>query len=219
MQFLTPLTNHTPSSSVLPYATMSTAPANESQWFRLPAQVRPSHYDITMLSDLERLTFQGAVEVSLDVLEDTRTLAFNIGKGLTLSQVLVTSPTFSELLTPNVSMQHERVTVSLPANVSQGTQVTLLAGYQGTIDQSMMGYYQSTWEHKGRKGNYALTQFEPTSARRAFPCWDEPELKATYRLRMLHRQDTTALGNMPSVNTQPVDAAQAAEALRVKQLA
>lgn len=218
LQFLTPLTKRTPSATLLPYATMSTAPANESQWFRLPPQVRPSHYDITMLSDLERLTFQGTVEVSLDVQEDTRSLAFNIGKGLTLSQVLVTSPTFSELLTPDVNMQHERVTVSLPANVTKGTKLTLLAGYQGTIDQSMMGYYQSTWEHEGKKGNYALTQFEPTSARRAFPCWDEPELKATYRFRMLHRQDTTALANMPSVDTKPVDAEKAAEALKVKQL-
>ena len=79
----------------------------------------------------------------------------------------------------------------------------------------MQGYYKSSWEHEGQKQHYALTQFEvnivhcmvqivwwslylfqPTAARRAFPCWDEPLLKATFGITLISRADTVNLSNM-----------------------
>ena len=172
---------------------------NGTQWFRLPTDVRPVHYDLTMLSDLERLTFHGVADIALAVEQDTQRIEFNIGKGLELSQVLVSFDGHHHVVQPSVDKQHERVTLSLPQSVAQGSSLSIVAGYKGEIDQSMMGYYQSTWRHDGESGHYALTQFEPTSARRAFPCWDEPSYKATYSFRMLHSENTTALANMPSV--------------------
>jgi len=64
----------------------------------------------------------------------------------------------------------------------------------------MTGYYKSSWESDGKKKNYALTQFEPTAARRAFPCWDEPLLKATFAVAMVSRADTLSLRNMPAIS-------------------
>ena len=43
----------------------------------------------------------------------------------------------------------------------------------------------------------ATTHFEPTYARRAFPCFDEPELKAEFVLTIIHRQDMKVFFNMP----------------------
>ena len=181
-----------------PIRTMASQ-TNGTQWFRLPTDVRPVHYDLTMLSDLERLTFHGVADIALAVEQDTQRIEFNIGKGLELSQVLVSFDGHHHVVQPSVDKQHERVTLSLPQSVAQGSSLSIVAGYKGEIDQSMMGYYQSTWRHDGESGHYALTQFEPTSARRAFPCWDEPSYKATYSFLMLHSENTTALANMPSV--------------------
>jgi aminopeptidase 2 len=53
---------------------------------------------------------------------------------------------------------------------------------------------------------YTLTQFEPTAARRASPCWDEPSLKATYSITMVSRLDTVALSNMQVADEFPLNA-------------
>lgn len=217
MFFLQPIYQYFNPQSAPRFSSMS-VPQNESKWFRLPTDVRPIHYDLTLFSDLEQLQFQGVADIALDVGRDTQTLSFNIGKGLDLSHVLVSYNHQQHVLIPSIDMPHERVTVSLPEPVTKGTNLSLVVGYKGAIDQSMMGYYQSTWHHEGRTGNYALTQFEPTSARRAFPCWDEPELKATYSFRMLHRESTTALANMPSVQTKAVEKDAVAKLLRVDEL-
>ena len=56
---------------------------------------------------------------------------------------------------------------------------------------------------------YALTQFEPTDARKAFPCWDEPALKATYSLTMISADTSVNLSNMDAISETALDAASA----------
>jgi len=44
----------------------------------------------------------------------------------------------------------------------------------------------------------AVTKFHPSDARRAFPNFDEPRFKATFRITLRHRHEFIALSNMPA---------------------
>ena len=179
--------------------------ASTTQSFRLPATLHPTHYDLTIFSDLERLKFQGTVNVSLDVVHSTRHVEFNAGANLDLSQACVYWEGAQHCAAPVVDTRQERARISIDTKLPKGAQVYMAIGFRGDIDDSMKGYYRSTWEHNGHKANYAFTQFAPISARRAFPSWDEPDLKATYQMRVIHRRTTTALANMPVLRERPLD--------------
>ena len=200
---------------------MSSA-TDASKWFRLPRNVVPTHYDITLKSDLEALTFSGTATISLDVLEETDSITFNAAAKLSLSKALVTSEALKtdnkSIITLDVDQKHERATAVIPNKLPKGSKATLIVAFASDIDNSMMGYYRSTWEHEGKKGYYALTQFEPTAARRAIPTWDEPNLKATYTFRMIHRKDTVALANMNVVSSNDISQAEQDKILRASEL-
>ncbi|KAN0060302.1 Aminopeptidase 2 mitochondrial [Thecaphora frezii] len=208
---------HAPVSS----ATMTTA-NDASKWFRLPQNVVPTHYDITLKSDLESLTFSGTATISLDVLEETETIVFNAAAKLHLSKALITSEALKtdnkSIIALDIDEKHERATASVPNKLPKGSKATLVVAFASNIDNSMVGYYRSTWEHEGKKGYYALTQFEPTAARRAIPTWDEPNLKATYTFRMIHRKDTVALANMNVVSSKDITQAEQDKILRAAEL-
>ena len=166
---------------------------------RLPTAVRPLHYDLSILSDLEHLHFYGGVNITLHVEQPTSVLEFHASPNLKMGNVRIATHSGEYLAPPQRIPDRERVRVSLPRSLEANERAYILVNFRAPIDHSMRGYYYSTWRHNGESGHYALTQFEPTSARRAFPCWDEPSYKATYSFRMLHSENTTALANMPSV--------------------
>ena len=166
---------------------------------RLPRQVLPQHYNVTILTDLDALKFQGAVNASLQVMNDTNEFTFNVGRDLNLSSVRVATHLGTFVLRPQRDLEHERASVHIPVVLHENTNLSILMGFSAKMKSNRMGYYYADWTHKDTHGHYALTQFEPTAARTAFPCWDEPDLKATFEVHLLHRNATTALSNMPNI--------------------
>ncbi|KII88967.1 hypothetical protein PLICRDRAFT_109758 [Plicaturopsis crispa FD-325 SS-3] len=183
---------------------IAAAPATPSKpvdEYRLPTNVKPTHYDVTVRTDLEKFTFDGFVKIRqvarvLDILEETSTIAFNSSE-LDLGQASIFSDALKkDQLQSQRVIDGERSTLHFPTPLPAGSKAELQVGYKGILSGSMMGYYKASWEHEGKKKYYALTQFEPTAARRAFPSWDEPLLKATFAITMISRADTTNLSNM-----------------------
>lgn len=201
---------------------MASPETEKNPWLTLPAVARPTHYDLLVKSDLERLTFTGVVTIHLETIADTAELTLNAGPSLVVSKALVSSDvlksTTTSLLPLERDIEHERATIKLPHVIPAGSKATVTIAFGAEIDKSMAGYYRSTWEHKGEKGFYALTQFEPTAARKAFPSFDEPALKAAFSISLLHRKGTTALANMPALDAKPVSDSEVEALLRAKEL-
>ncbi|KAF7340896.1 Aminopeptidase 1 [Mycena sanguinolenta] len=148
--------------------------------YRLPTNVKPSHYDLTLWTDLESLEFGGFVTVDLDILEEVSAIVLNCSDDLKLGDASVRCSA------------HEHA--ALPA----GSKAQVKIFYTAMLRDSMTGYYKSAWQRDGKTEHYALTQFQPTDARAAVPCWDEPQLKATWTITMISKAETVNLSNMPA---------------------
>ncbi|EGP93893.1 M1 family metallopeptidase [Nitrosarchaeum koreense] len=69
--------------------------------------------------------------------------------------------------------------------------------FTGDLNDRLLGFYRSQYKQNGKTKYLATTQFEAADARRAFPCWDEPEAKATFEISIIAENKFTAISNMP----------------------
>ncbi|KAJ7046577.1 leucyl aminopeptidase [Mycena alexandri] len=170
--------------------------------YRLPVNVQPTHYDVTVFTDLKTLKFGGFVNISLDIHEETSAIELNVNDLDLGSATIYSDGLQSEQLQSGqtIDKDQQRVTFTFPQALPTGSKAQLKVAFNGLLRDSMTGYYISTWEQDGQTKNYALTQFEPTDARTAFPCWDEPLLKATFAVTMVSHADTVNLSNMPAIS-------------------
>ncbi|KAL0066569.1 Aminopeptidase 2 mitochondrial [Marasmius tenuissimus] len=175
------------------------SPINATSEYRLPTDVKPTHYDLTVRTDLDKLVFDGFVIISLDIRQNTDTIVLN-SFGLNLGKASVTpyEPKGSCIAeTKQIVYDHNKqVAFQFPNEFRAGWKVKLQVGFSAHIGDGMFGYHRSTWELDGKTKYYALTQFAPIDARRAFPCWDEPALKATFAITQISRANTTNISNM-----------------------
>ncbi|KZT03397.1 uncharacterized protein LAESUDRAFT_761974 [Laetiporus sulphureus 93-53] len=177
---------------------MASAVAAQAAGHRLPTNVLPVHYDLTIVTDLHKCTFDGIVKISLDVKEETNKIVLNT-RDLKLTQVTVyLNDADIEMRPVDMSFDKtaELVTFSLPESLPRGSKAQLEIIFEAQLTDIMRGYYRSRGGTDDKE-IYSITQFEPISARRAFPCCDEPLLKATFAIQLVSRADTVNLSNMP----------------------
>ena len=168
--------------------------------YRLPSSVLPSHYNLHLRPDLEAETFAGEVEISVDIAETVSEILLNakeidlssarlIGEG---SEIEADRFTYDEEL--------ERVTLHLDREASAGS-YQLAIGFDGILNRKLAGFYISTFtDESGTERKIATTQFESTDARQAFPCFDEPAMKASFEVTLTVPADLFAASNGPIIS-------------------
>ena len=172
--------------------------------FRLPSSIRPERYEITLTPDLESFTFAGEEEVTLSVAEATTSIVLNAAE-LAFSSASVILPD-GTTVEGSVSLDEaaERATITLPREVPQGT-AKLHLSFTGTLNDQLRGFYRSKYTAAdGSTQHLATTQFEATDARRAFPCWDEPSVKAVFDVTLIVDNKHVAISNMPQAGESPL---------------
>ncbi|KXZ75511.1 Puromycin-sensitive aminopeptidase-like Protein [Tribolium castaneum] len=169
---------------------------------RLPETVRPKHYVLELVPDLKALVFDGTVAVQIEVVKPTNEIVLN-AIDLEIKETTLKGP---NVLTPdstNFSVEDETVTFNFAKPLTPGS-YTLSMRFKGELNDKMKGLYRSKYQNqKGEERYAAVTQFEATDARRCFPCWDEPALKATFDITLTVPKDLVALSNMPVKQSKP----------------
>ena len=152
--------------------------ADTTQDYRLPKTVTPKRYEIRLTPDLQAFTFQGEVDIAVVVNEATDDVVLN---ALELEIDQVTAHRGGKSLTAKAELEpaKERAHLRFAEKLAPG-EWTLKIAFRGILNDKLHGFYRSQYKDaRARPHVAATTQFESTDARRAFPCWDEPELKAS----------------------------------------
>ena len=165
--------------------------------FRLPANVRPVQYSIELTPDLNSFTFTGRETITVHVSEPTSTVVLNASE-LDITSVSANLADGTAVgATASTDEAAERATVALAQELPAGD-ATLAFEFTGTLNDQLRGFYRSQYAGPDGSDRYlATTQFEATDARRAFPCWDEPEAKAVFDVTLVIPDDLVAVSNMP----------------------
>ncbi|KAF2033830.1 hypothetical protein EK21DRAFT_108620 [Setomelanomma holmii] len=173
----------------------------------LPTNVKPIHYDLTLEPNFEDFTYEGKVTIDLDVDEDTTSISLNTNE-VTIHSTKVTTgdQTISDSPTVSHDADSETTKVSFEKTISKGSKAKLTMTFSGILNDKMAGFYRSSFKAANGSTTYlATTQMEPTDARRAFPCFDEPALKAKFTVTLVADDKMTCLSNMDVASEKTVD--------------
>ncbi|XP_070763201.1 aminopeptidase N-like [Enoplosus armatus] len=186
------------------------APSNEP-WdkYRLPKSLVPDHYNVTLWP---RLTpdmttglyiFTGESSVEFECAEETDLILIHSNKlnytKLENNQLArltsvsgVKPPSIKSCWLQNVT---QYLVLHLDGKLMKGNRYNLFTNFTGELADDLGGFYRSEYMEDGVKKVVATTQMQPTDARKAFPCFDEPAMKAIFYITLIHDQGTVALSN------------------------
>ncbi len=166
------------------------------------SEIEPIHYAIRLEPDLNTNLFSGLAEILVEARRPVREIRLNAAE---LAFWACRAQIREEYVECAFSFdpQKEEVTVLLPREMSG--EIRLALDYTGRINAKMAGFYRSRYVLEGRERTIAVTQFQESEARRAFPCFDHPRHKATFDVQMTVEEGRTALSNMPVAEEQALE--------------
>ncbi len=160
---------------------------------RLPANVKPDHYALHLTPDIAAASFTGSETLDVTLVAPSASIVLNAAE-LRINRVT----TGGQTATVSYDPAKEQATFTFPKPLPAGHS-TLLVEYTGVLNDKLRGFYLS----KTKARNYAVTQFEATDARRAFPSFDEPALKATFDISLTVDAGDTAISNTNVISDSP----------------
>jgi len=168
--------------------------------YRLPGDVRPQRYDVTLRPSLETSTFTGSVTIAVEADQPSRTIVMNAIE-LEIQTVTVDGADAAWSLDEAT----ERLVIDLGEDSVDG-EASIFIDFAGVLNDKLRGFYRSTYvDANGDEQVIATTQMQATDCRRAFPCWDDPEYKAVFAITLDVADGLTAISNGPEVERAAVD--------------
>lgn len=181
-------------------ATPASPPGEQLPWMnvRLPRDIVPMTYGIMLDVDLTTSVVTGDVNITCNVTTPTKYVLIH-AKDMDISATHVSYPGNSTLnLVKTLFYEMNDFYVIQLQELLSTRPVSVHIAFNYTLRKDLAGFYRSSYTTlEGTKQSLATTQFEPTDARRAFPCFDEPSFKANFTLTIKHRAKYWVASNMP----------------------
>uniref|UniRef100_A0A8C6GQJ5 Thyrotropin-releasing hormone-degrading ectoenzyme n=1 Tax=Mus spicilegus TaxID=10103 RepID=A0A8C6GQJ5_MUSSI len=166
---------------------------------RLSGHLKPLHYNLMLTAFMENFTFSGEVNVEIACRNATRYVVLHASR-VAVEKVQVAEdrafgavPVAGFFLYP----QTQVLVVVLNRTLDAQRHYNLKIIYNALIENELLGFFRSSYVIHGERRFLGVTQFSPTHARKAFPCFDEPIYKATFKISIKHQAAYLSLSNMP----------------------
>uniref|UniRef100_A0A182XFF1 Aminopeptidase n=1 Tax=Anopheles quadriannulatus TaxID=34691 RepID=A0A182XFF1_ANOQN len=172
--------------------------------YRLPSYIVPTHYKLYLETQVHtgNRSYSGSVDIHLDIRQQAKTIyVHQRGLRITSNELYAFNPntnlTFLETLRYTEDAEREFAVFAIRRALAPASYVLHL-DFEGELRVDDDGFYLSSYlDANGTRKYVASTQFQAISARAAFPCLDEPALKATVELGIKHHPSYKAVSNMP----------------------
>ena len=180
--------------AAIPLVSVFAAPSLDPPKLRLSDAAAPSRYSVDLTLTPDRDVFQGSVAIDIDVRVPSQIIWLN-ATDLEISDASFQPENGAAEAATLVAGGHDYAGFSFGRTIS-GKGVLHIA-YQGKISRSSNA---GVFQLKEADRWYVYSQFEPTDARRAFPCFDEPSFKVPWQLTLHVPKDDLAVSNTPMLS-------------------
>ncbi|NXL66150.1 AMPN Aminopeptidase, partial [Chordeiles acutipennis] len=200
-----------PTTTAGPTTTTTAAPNNLWNRWRLPTSLKPESYEVTLQPFLtpdanNTYIFKGNSSVVFVCVEATNLILIHSNKlNYTLQGSFHTSlqaldgSSVPRITKTWLETPTQYLVVQLDGMLQQGQRYRLFSIFTGELADDLAGFYRSEYEDEsGVKKVVATTQMQAADARKAFPCFDEPAMKANFTVTLIHPSDHEAISNMPA---------------------
>src|SRR5512142_1750449 len=164
---------------------------------QLPRTVLPENYQLTLTPNFQTDKFGGDETIRVRVAEPTSAITLNAAE-ITFDEAAVTQNGATQKAQVSTDPKAETATLTVAQALSVGP-ATIHIRYSGILTTELRGFYLS----KVGNRDYGVTQFEPADARRAYPSFDQPDMKATFDLTAVVPKADMAVSNGKVVADMP----------------
>ena len=162
------------------------------------AGVIPINYELMFEPLFHNFKFNGEEIITLNLSKPTNSIKIDAAElSIKESHIIQGGKIISS--ESSLNEKDEKLTIKLAKKIKGKAKLSIK--FTGTLNDRLLGFYKSQYKDKKGKTKYlATTQFEAADARRAFPCWDEPAVKATFDVSLLVDKHLDAISNMPVIS-------------------
>lgn len=205
----TTTTTTTPARTTSSVNPVTTTPASSEIWdkYRLPENLVPEHYDIDLRPILTKndqglYMFYGKSKAYFTCNTATQHVIIH-SKKLTYTEDPVLTDESGSVISSDKFFFAEKTNyliLPLKERLQSGKKYILHTEFEGELADDLAGFYRSEYVEDGETKIIATTQMQAPDARKAFPCFDEPAMKATFSIILRHKPEFVALSNMNVLN-------------------
>jgi aminopeptidase N len=174
---------------------------------RLPGDVVPLAQRIRLSVDYQNFTVAGVATIVVQGVRDTSQVVLHAGTSslaVTAVRASLQNKAFYEVPGFSRDAEYDFLTIPIRGRLTRGVNMTIEVSWRANVTTALGGFYRSSYDEAGRQEWLMVTDFEPTQAREAFPCFDEPAYKARFTVVLESDAGLNYLSNMPERSSELV---------------